>query len=144
MKNSIIKGSTEKGTIYRLFYVDLVPGIIKVEARDIEWSIGELAQFSNGIIISCLPKRKRLKRLIESIETEIVIFKGWGHIDPPSLLETYGPKIEGIGSVTTWTLDMDSYNKNVEKFNEFINNYLKSNSSHLEVDFREHQLKRRN
>ena len=49
MKN---KGVLEKGTIYLITAI----GIKKIEARDIEWSIGEFAQYANGIILKYKPK----------------------------------------------------------------------------------------
>jgi hypothetical protein len=126
--------SVEKGTIYHRTAI----GIKKIEAREIKWSIGEFAQYTNGIIITFIPKRKKLERLMETADSNIVIFEGWGHPEPPTAGVTTDPNIENIISITTFEISKGSIKKNKKKFSQFIDNYLNKEKGKLAVDFREH------
>lgn len=128
--------SIEKGTIYHITAI----GIKKIEAREIKWSIGEFAQYVNGIIITCIPKRKKIERLIETEDSNLVIFKGWEHPEPPSAGVTTDPDIENIISITTFEISKGSFKNNEKKFSQFIDNYLNKAKEKLAVDFREHKV----
>lgn len=132
-------GFLEKGTIYSIS----VMGIKKVEARNIEWSIEEFAQYANGIILKFKPKRKQLIRVLKSSDSEIVIFKDWNHKAPISFGKTIHVDGGVISSFTRVMLSKESFIENRNTFNNFIDEYLKDNKSKLIIDFRQHVIKTR-
>ena len=128
-----MKKVIEKGTIY----ANGVAGYDKIEATNIHYELAPFAQYLDGVQITFLPKRKKVRMMIQvGFEPKIVILEGWGHPDSPSAFVESNPRIKGIISLKTLNISKEAFIENDAKFELFLKKYISTNQAKILIDTR--------